>query len=88
MLEKNLGESKMLAATLTFSVLISLLFLLVGVVVGWNAQTYLQDIKINKYHPEMFDESGNVIPDEILAVRFENGFGYESKVDDENYDSN
>ena len=23
-------------------------------------------------HPEMFDENGQVVPDEILAVRFEN----------------
>ena len=26
-------------------------------------------------HPEMFDENGNVLPDEILAVRFENDYG-------------
>jgi hypothetical protein len=25
-------------------------------------------------HPEMFDENGNLIPDEILAVRFENNY--------------
>ena len=24
-------------------------------------------------HPEMFDENGQIIPDEILSVRFENG---------------
>ena len=24
-------------------------------------------------HPEMFDENGQIIPDEILALRFENG---------------
>jgi hypothetical protein len=23
-------------------------------------------------HPEMFDENGQIIPDEVLAVRFEN----------------
>jgi len=23
-------------------------------------------------HPEMFDENGNLAPDEIIAVRFEN----------------
>lgn len=78
----------MLAATLTFGSLISILFLLVGLVIGWNAQEYLHEIKINKYHPEMFDETGNVIPDEILAVRFENGFDYQEEDDDNNYDSN
>ena len=25
-------------------------------------------------HPEMFDENGNMLPDEILAVRFENDY--------------
>ena len=32
-------------------------------------------------HPEMFDENGNVLPDEILAVRFEND--YESYEDND-----
>jgi len=31
-------------------------------------------------HPEMFDENGNLSPDEILAVRFEN---YDNTEDDE-----
>jgi len=72
----------MLAATLTFSVLISILFLLVGLVIGWNGQQYFQDIKINKYHPEMFDENGEIIPDEILAVRFDNDFEFEDEEDE------
>ena len=25
------------------------------------------------YHPEMFDDNGNLIPDQIIAFRFENG---------------
>jgi hypothetical protein len=25
-------------------------------------------------HPEFFDNDGNIIPDEILAVRFENDY--------------
>ena len=32
-------------------------------------------------HPEMFDEHGNVVPDEIVAVRFENN--YDEDTDDE-----
>ena len=33
-------------------------------------------------HPEMFDENGNVLPDEILAVRFENDYDdYEEEGD-------
>ena len=30
-------------------------------------------------HPEMFDENGNLLPDEILAVRFENDYDYEDE---------
>jgi hypothetical protein len=27
-------------------------------------------------HPEFFDENGNVLPDEVIAVRFENAEDY------------
>ena len=63
----------MLAVTLTFSAIISVLFLLVGGVVG-----YLKEYAIDRtsqyipMHPEMFDENGQIIPDDVLAVRFEN----------------
>ncbi len=64
----------MLAVTLTFSALFSVMFLVVGTVVGWLAKDYVlqRDSKYIPLHPEMFDENGQVIPDEVLAVRFEN----------------
>jgi len=31
----------------------------------------------------MFDENGNVLPDEILAVRFENGYDELDQEDDD-----
>ena len=64
----------MLAVTLTFSALISVMFLIVGSVVGWLAKEYVtqRDSKFIPTHPEMFDEHGNIIPDDILAVSFEN----------------
>ena len=34
-------------------------------------------------HPEMFDENGNILPDEILAVRFENGYDEFDEEEDE-----
>ena len=34
-------------------------------------------------HPECLDENGNLLPDEILAVRFENDYGT-----DEDFDNN
>jgi len=64
----------MLAVTLTLSTLITLLFLIVGFMAGWLVKQYLFEKSYSQgnYHPEMFDENGNLIPDEILAVRFEN----------------
>ena len=64
----------MLAVTLTFSALFSVMFFVVGTVVGWLAKDYVlqRDSKYIPLHPEMFDENGQIIPDEVLAVRFEN----------------
>tara|TARA_B100001142_G_C14186881_1_gene598397 strand:- start:523 stop:738 length:216 start_codon:yes stop_codon:yes gene_type:complete len=64
----------MLAITLTFSVLFSVMMLIMGGVVGWIAKEHVLMSSPVYTHPEMFDENGNVIPDEILAVRFENGY--------------
>ena len=64
----------MLAVTLTFSALFSVMFLVVGTILGWLAKDYVlqRDSKYIPLHPEMFDENGQIIPDEVLAVRFEN----------------
>ncbi len=37
---------------------------------------------IPNLHPEMYDEHGNVVPDEILAVRFENDYDYDDEDED------
>ena len=65
----------MLAVTLTLSTIISLLFLVVGGVVGYllKEYAYQRTASYIPIHPEMFDENGQIIPDEILSVRFENG---------------
>ena len=65
----------MLAVTLTLSTIISLLFLVVGGVVGYllKEYAYQRTASYIPTHPEMFDENGQIIPDEILSVRFENG---------------
>jgi hypothetical protein len=34
-------------------------------------------------HPEFFDENGQVIPDEIVSVRFENDYDYDYDEDEE-----
>ena len=64
----------MLAVTLTLSSIISIMFLLVGGVIGYHLKEYVfeRNSTLIPTHPEMFDENGMVIPDDILAVRFEN----------------
>ena len=75
-----------LIVTLTISTVVSLLSLLVGGVIGWTARTYtLEKTQFSQYpsHPEMYDENGNVLPDEILAVRFENDYDDEETYDED-----
>ena len=60
--------------TLTLTTVVSLLALLVGGMIGWMARqhSYETTPQIVYTHPEMFDENGRLVPDEIVAVRFEN----------------
>ena len=66
--------SETLVVTLTLTTVIALLALLVGGMVGWMARqhSYETTPQIVYTHPEMFDEEGQLVPDEIVAVRFEN----------------
>ena len=60
--------------TLTLTTVMSLLALLVGGMIGWMARqhSYETTPQYMWTHPEMLDENGNLVPDEIVAVRFEN----------------
>lgn len=59
---------------LFFSACFMVLFLVVGVIAGW----FINDIVYNFYnqnnssqlHPEMYDDDGIVINEELLSVRF------------------
>ena len=72
-----------LVVTLTLSTVMSLLALIVGGVVGWVAREHsYETTPQNMYgHPEMYDANGNIIPDEIVAVRFENDNNEETEED-------
>jgi len=74
----------MLAVTLTIGTLVSIMFFFVGGVVGWLAKEHQFQTQPVYTHPEMFDENGNVLPDEILAVRFENSYDEFDEEDDNN----
>ena len=64
----------MLAVALTVGTLLSVMFFFVGGMVGWLAKEHFYNTAPIITHPEMFDADGNVLPDEILAVRFENSY--------------
>ena len=60
--------------TLTLTTIVSFLALIVGGMIGWLARqhSYETTPQFVYTHPEMFDENGQLVPDEIVAVRFEN----------------
>ncbi len=74
----------MLAASLVFGSFLTVLFLVVGVVAGWVAREYMMNYRdVPRPHPEMFDNQGNLIPDEVIAFNFENYHDYEINDDEE-----
>tara|TARA_B100000212_G_scaffold268780_1_gene208185 strand:- start:1234 stop:1644 length:411 start_codon:yes stop_codon:yes gene_type:complete len=68
----TIGGRKMLAISLVFGSFLTILFLIVGAIGGWVAREYFMNYHDVKTHPEMFDSNGNIVPDEIVAFRFEN----------------
>jgi len=72
-----------LSIILTFTTLFCVMFLFIGLIGGWIFKQYQVEriYGIRNIHPEFLDNNGNIIPDEVLAVRFEEGF-----FDDEEYE--
>ena len=68
--------SETLVVTLTLMTLVSILALIVGGMVGWMARqhSYETTPQVVYTHPEMFDANGQLVPDEILALRIENNY--------------
>ena len=62
----------MLAITLVFSVLFVSFALILGGLVGWTIKQHLEQKQPYTYHPEMFDEDGEPLVDDLIAFRFEN----------------
>jgi len=75
--------SETLVVTLTLMTLVSILALLVGGMIGWMARqhSYETTPQVVYSHPEMFDANGNIVPDEILALRIENN--HDKEIDDD-----
>ena len=80
----KIGERDMLATSLVFGSFLTLLFLIVGAIGGWVAREYMMNYQeVPRIHPEMFDGNGNLVPDEIVAFRFENNYDNdEEDIDD------
>ena len=63
---------------------ISIMFFLLGILIGWVARDYMMNYReIPRPHPEMFDINGNLVPDEIVAFRFENNYDNDSTEEDD-----
>jgi hypothetical protein len=75
----------MVAVSLVFGSFLTILFLIVGLVTGWVAREYMMNYReIPRLHPEMFDTQGNIIPDEVIAFRFDNtDYDYDDDNEDE-----
>ena len=68
---------------LTLLLPVSLLFFFVGLLGGWVARDYMMNYReVPRPHPEMFDINGNLVPDEVIAFRFENNYDDYEEDDD------
>ena len=76
--------SETLVVALTLMTVMSILALLVGGMIGWMARqhSYETTPQVIYTHPEMFDANGNVLPDEILALRIETHDNTDEEDDD------
>ena len=76
--------SETLVVTLTLMTIVSILAILVGGMIGWMARqhSYETTPQVVYTHPEMFDANGQLVPDEILALRIENH--YDNDEEDDN----
>ena len=75
----------MTIVTLPLTTVVSLLALLVGGMIGWMARqhSYETTPQVVYTHPEMFDANGQLVPDEILALRIENNYDTDEDEDDD-----
>jgi 4-hydroxybenzoate polyprenyltransferase len=74
----------MLAISLVFGSFLTILFLIVGIVVGWNVREYMINYQDKpKLHPEFYDKNGNVIADEVVAITFNPDYFCDDDFDDD-----
>lgn len=67
----------MLAVSLVVGSFLVMGALIVGCMLGWVLREYMmyhhdRHGPSENLHPEMYDENGNILPDSLIAFRFEN----------------
>jgi hypothetical protein len=74
-----------LTVVLTFTTLFCVMFLMIGLIGGWIFKQYQVEriYGIRNIHPEFFDNNGNIIPDEVLAVSFNPDYFDDDECDDD-----
>ena len=79
----------MLATSLVIGSFLTVLFFILGIVLGWVGREYMmthqEGPKQIAYHQEFFNKEGELIEEEIVSVRFEPGYfdDYEEEEDEE-----
>lgn len=65
----------MVAVSLVLGSFLTVLFFIVGLMGGWIAREYMMNYReIPRLHPEMYDEQGNIVADEVVSLKIEPGF--------------
>ena len=65
---------------IAIAVLVTIGAFLLGITISWLAKGYVEDYIENAAyaksitHPEMFDENGNIIADDLIYIRPENKY--------------
>lgn len=77
----------MLATSLVIGSFVTILFFVMGVVLGWVGREYMmthqEGPKQIAYHPEFFNKDGDLIDEEIVSVRFETGYFEDEELEED-----
>ena len=76
----------MLATSLVIGSFLTVLFFIMGVLLGWVSREYMmthqEGPKQIAYHPEFYNKDGDLIDEEIVSVRFEQGYFDDYEMED------
>lgn len=73
----------MLAASLVLGSFLLIGAFLTGSIFGWILRENVVSFNVPQgLHPEMYDDEGGVLPDQLIAFRFEN-YDYDDEEDDD-----